>query len=125
VSLLLRLRFGITVSMKTDKFSPSLTTQRNGRQRQSMQEMIQMELPLWKQIKILPTEKPIICEILFCGLVTRSVHIAIEMQLQRIASVSERVSIQINVTEEYLKSGTFEINPGHYIKKTGRMGTLL
>jgi hypothetical protein len=32
--------------------------------------------------------------------------------LQRIASVTERLSIEINVTEERLKSGTFEINQG-------------
>jgi hypothetical protein len=32
--------------------------------------------------------------------------------LQRIASVSEQLSIEINVTEENLKSGAFEINPG-------------
>jgi hypothetical protein len=67
--------------------------------------MIQTELPLWEQIKILPRERPLICETVFCGLVTRSVHVAIEMQLQRTASVSERVSMQINVTEEHLKVG--------------------
>jgi hypothetical protein len=54
-----------------------------------MQRMIQTELPLWKQIKnyqhkqkkkdILPTEKLIICKIVFCGLGTRSVNIVIEM----------------------------------------------
>jgi hypothetical protein len=47
------LAFSITVWMKTDKFSQTFTTQRNGRQ--TMQRMIQAELPLWKQIKILPT----------------------------------------------------------------------
>jgi hypothetical protein len=55
-----------------------------------MQGMIQLELPLWKQIKILPTkikkdilptENLIICEILFCGLATRSVNIVIEMPI--------------------------------------------
>jgi hypothetical protein len=65
--------------MKTDKFSQALATQRNGRQR--MQRMVQTELLLWKQIKILqtyekkkdilPTEKLIICETVFCGLATR------------------------------------------------------
>jgi hypothetical protein len=41
--------------------------------------------------------------------------------LQRIAPVTERLSIKINVTEEHLKSGTFEINPGErdIIRKTG------
>jgi hypothetical protein len=52
-SLILHLRFAITIWMKTDKFSQAVTTQRNGRQR--MQIMIQTELPLWKQLKILPT----------------------------------------------------------------------
>jgi hypothetical protein len=33
-------------------------------------------------------------------------------QLQRIASVTEWLSIEINVAEENLKSGTFKINPG-------------
>jgi hypothetical protein len=32
--------------------------------------------------------------------------------LQKSASVTERVSIELTVTEEHLKSGTFEINPG-------------
>jgi hypothetical protein len=36
----------------------------------------------------------------------------VDRRLQRIASVTERLSIEINVTEEHLKSGTFEINPG-------------
>jgi hypothetical protein len=52
--------------------------------------------------------------------------------LQKIASVTEGLSIKINVTEDYLKSGTFEINPGQrdiikngtFPGKTGRMGTL-
>jgi hypothetical protein len=37
------------------------------------------------------------------------------------ASVTERLSIEINVTEEHLKSGTFEINPGqrNIIRKNG------
>jgi hypothetical protein len=34
--------------------------------------------------------------------------------LQRIASDTEELSIEINVTEEYLKSRTFEINPGQW-----------
>jgi hypothetical protein len=55
-----------------------------------MQRMIQTELPLWKQIKILatkmkndilPTEKLIICEFVFCGLTTRNVNIIIEMPI--------------------------------------------
>jgi hypothetical protein len=37
-----------------DKFSQALATQYNSRKR--MQRMIQTELPLWKQIKILPTD---------------------------------------------------------------------
>jgi hypothetical protein len=37
--------------------------------------------------------------------------------LQRIATVTERLSIEINVTGEHLKSGAFEINPGHYCMK--------
>jgi hypothetical protein len=53
LSLILNLRFSITIWMKTDRFSQALTTQRNGRQR--MQTVIQTELPLWKKIKILPT----------------------------------------------------------------------
>jgi hypothetical protein len=40
--------------MKTNKFSQTITTQHNSQQR--MQRMRQMELPLWKQIKILPTQ---------------------------------------------------------------------
>jgi hypothetical protein len=56
------------------------------------------------------------CEIVFCGLATRSVNIVGECQLQRIASVTERLLIEINVTV-HLKSGTFEIKPGHYMKK--------
>jgi hypothetical protein len=32
-------------------------------------------------------------------------------QLQRITSVSKRLSIEINVIEEHLKSGPFETNP--------------
>jgi hypothetical protein len=32
-------------------------------------------------------------------------------QLQRTASVTERLSTEINVTEEHLKSWPFEINP--------------
>jgi hypothetical protein len=34
------------------------------------------------------------------------------MPIQRIASVTERLLIKINVTEEHLKSRIFEINPG-------------
>jgi hypothetical protein len=49
----MHMRFAITIWMKTDKFWQAVTTQRNGRQR--MQRMIQTELPLWKQIKILST----------------------------------------------------------------------
>jgi hypothetical protein len=54
-----------------------------------MQRMMQTELPLWKQIKILPTEmekkdilpieKLIIHENMFSGLATRSVDIITEM----------------------------------------------
>jgi hypothetical protein len=47
------LAFCLTIWMKTDKFSQALVTQCNGQQR--MHRMIQMELPLWKQMKILPT----------------------------------------------------------------------
>jgi CMP-2-keto-3-deoxyoctulosonic acid synthetase len=61
---------------------------------------------------ILPKEKLIICEIVYRALATRSVNIIIEMPVQRIASVTERLSIEINVTEEHLKNGTFEINLG-------------
>jgi hypothetical protein len=42
--------------------------------------------------------------------------------LHRIASIIERLSIEINVTEEHLKSRIFEINPGQwtlYEKKNG------
>jgi hypothetical protein len=53
LSLILHLHFVIIIWMKTDEFSWALTTQCNGPQR--MQRMIQMELPLWKKIKILPT----------------------------------------------------------------------
>jgi hypothetical protein len=35
-----------------------------------------------------------------------------EMPIAETASVTERLSIEINVTEEHLKNGTFEINPG-------------
>jgi hypothetical protein len=44
---------------------------------------------------ILPIENLIICEIVFCGLVTRSVNIIIEMP---IASITERLLIEVNVT---------------------------
>jgi hypothetical protein len=54
LSLILHLHSAITIWMKTDKFSQALTIQRNGRQR--MLRMIQTELLLWKQIKILPTQ---------------------------------------------------------------------
>jgi hypothetical protein len=102
--------------METNKFSQALTTQHNSHQR--MQRMIHTELPLWKQIQIykhkwgggLPTEKLIICETVFCGLATRSVNIIIECLLQRIASVTERLSTEISATQEHLKSGTFDIN---------------
>jgi hypothetical protein len=40
--------------MKSDEFSQALTTQRNDRER--MQRIIQKEVPLWGQIKILPTK---------------------------------------------------------------------
>jgi hypothetical protein len=50
-SLIPHLRFAITVWMKTDTFSQAFTAQHNGRQR--LQRMIQTELPLWKQIKML------------------------------------------------------------------------
>jgi hypothetical protein len=33
--------------------------------------------------------------------------------MQRIASVTEWLSIEINVTEEHLINRTFEMNPGH------------
>jgi hypothetical protein len=41
--------------------------------------------------------------------------------MQRIASVTEQLLIEINVTEEHLKSGTFEINLGQWTlyEKTG------
>jgi hypothetical protein len=59
----------------------------------------------------MPTEKLIICEILFCELATRSVNIVTEMP---IADNSIRYLPVINrnhVTEEHLKIGTFEKNP--------------
>jgi hypothetical protein len=88
-----------------------------------MQRMIQTELPSWKQTKILinvngkkkdilPTEKLIICEVVSCGLATRSVNIFIEMPIVENSIITKRLSIEINVTEEHLNSGTFEINPG-------------
>jgi hypothetical protein len=45
-------------------------------------------------------------------------------QLHRIASITERLSIEINVTEDHLESRTFEINPGHrdIILKNGTNG---
>jgi hypothetical protein len=56
----------------------------------------------------LPTEK-----LTICGLDIRGGNRVTEMQ--RIASVTEGASIEINVTEKHLKSGTFEINPGQDI----------
>jgi hypothetical protein len=44
--------------------------------------------------------------------------------LQRIASITEGLSIEVNVTQEHLKSGTFEINAEErdiaVYEKTGR-----
>jgi hypothetical protein len=61
---------------------------------------------------IFSTERLIICEIVFCcqppGLLT-SLQ---KCQMQTIASVTESLSIEINVTKEHLKRWTFEINPG-------------
>jgi hypothetical protein len=44
--------------------------------------------------------------------------------LQRRASINEQLSIEINVTEEHLRSGTCEINPGQwdYVKKWDEWG---
>jgi hypothetical protein len=49
--------------------------------------------------EILPTEKPVTCEIVFCGLATRSVNNVIEMPMAENSVVTERLSIKINVTE--------------------------
>jgi hypothetical protein len=78
--------------------------------------MIETELPLWKQIKILPkymkkkdtlpTEKLIICEIVFCGLTTR-INIIIEIPILENSIRYPAVIDKINVTKEHLKSGTF------------------
>jgi hypothetical protein len=59
-------------------------------------------------------KKLIICEIVFCGLATRRVHIVIHLEMP-IAENSIRyrgLSIEINVTEEHLRSGTTETNSG-------------
>jgi hypothetical protein len=48
--------------------------------------------------------KLVICETVFCGLATRSVHIVIQMPIQIIAFVTKRLSIEI-VTEEHIKAG--------------------
>jgi hypothetical protein len=70
-----------------------------------MQRMIQMELPVWNQIKILPTymkknilptEKLIICETVFCELTNMSVDIVIEMPIVE-------TSIGYRVVEEHFK----------------------
>jgi hypothetical protein len=61
----------------------------------------------------LPTKKLIICEIVFCGLATMSVSIVIEMPVAENSIRYRAAVIDGNyVTEEHLKSGTFEINPG-------------
>jgi ABC-type uncharacterized transport system permease subunit len=51
---------------------------------------------------ILPTEKPVICEIVFHGLATRSVNIVIEMPVAE-NSIRYRAVIDIknNATEEW------------------------
>jgi hypothetical protein len=63
----------------------------------------------WKK-DILPTEKLIICKILFCGLATRTVNIVIEMPV-----VENNIHYwAVSVTEEHLKRRTFEINLGQW-----------
>jgi hypothetical protein len=63
---------------------------------------------------ILPTEKLMICEIVFCGLATRSVNVVIEISIAE-NSVRYRPVIDRNdVKEEHLESWTFEINPGQW-----------
>jgi hypothetical protein len=95
-------KFVITIWMKADKFSQVVTAQCNGRQR--MQRMIQTEFPLWNKSKysqqkwkkdILPTEKLKICEIVLCGLATRSLYIITEMPIAE-NSIHYRVVIDSN-----------------------------
>jgi hypothetical protein len=54
----------------------------------------------------MPTEKLIICEIVFCGLATRSVNIVIEMPIAENRFITERLPTEINITCN-LKTETF------------------
>jgi hypothetical protein len=50
--------------------------------------------------------------VLFFGLATRSVNIVIEIPIAENNIRYRAVSDRINFTEEHLKSGKLEINPG-------------
>jgi hypothetical protein len=61
--------------------------------------------------RTLPTEKQMIYEIVFSWLAIRKFNIIIEMT---VAENSVHLSTEINVTEEHLRSRTFEINLGRW-----------
>jgi hypothetical protein len=59
---------------------------------------------------IFSTEKLIISEIVFSRLATRYVNIVIEMPVAKNSIRYRAVTDRNQITEEHLKSGTFEIN---------------
>jgi hypothetical protein len=114
--------------METDKFSEALTTQLNGRQicierdkgKFSYWNLTKYYQHKWKKKDILPTEELIICEIIFCEIVTRSVNIVIEMTIAE-NSIRYRVVVDRNYCyrralkkrDIWSTSGT----AGYYVKK--------